>query len=168
MSGRSPRSLCLQAIHRPGVNNELAGYLSRNHPDPTEWHLLPLVAQHLFQYWFSRTGHPMVAASNALSQSWTGLYLFAYPPIPLLEKTLIKIREDQVNEVIVIAPTWARRSWYHLLLQMVCEIPFWLPHRHDLLSQCLPDKLTAWKLSGVPFRTKAFRCSYCGDSLYHP
>jgi len=182
-----PRSLKLRAIHRPGVNNELADYLSRNRPDPTEWHLSPLIAQRLFQawgrpqvdlfashrnkqlpLWFCRTGHPLAAASNALSQSWTGLYIYAFPPIPLLERTLIKIREDQAEEAIVLAPRWPRRSWYHLLLQMACEIPLLLPRRRDLLSQHLPDKgvlyhtdletlqLTAWKLSGKPSRTEVF------------
>ena len=59
---------------------------------------------HQLPCWFSRTDHPLAAASNTLSQSWTGLSIFACPPIPLLEKTLIKIREDQVEEVIVITP----------------------------------------------------------------
>ena len=68
-----------------------------------------------------------------------GMSLFAFPPIPLLERTLIKIREDQVEEVIVIAPSWPRRSWYNLLLQMACKIPLCLPLWGDLLSH-LPDK----------------------------
>ena len=96
------------------------------------------------------------------------LYLFAYHPIPLLEKTLIKIREDQVDEVIVIAPSWPRRSWCHFLLQMACEIPFRLLCQNDVLSQRLPEKgmlyhtdlvtlqLTAWKLISMPSRAKAF------------
>ena len=70
--------------------------------------------------------------------------IFAFPPIPLLERTLIKIREDQAEEVIVIAPVgqedpgtfsrWRARS---------------LPVSNsggDLLSQYLPDK-------GVPYHT---------------
>ena len=44
----------------------------------------------------------MVVALNALSQSWTGLSIYTFPPTPLLQRTLIKIREDQA-EVIVIA-----------------------------------------------------------------
>ena len=165
----------------------MADYLSHTRPDPTEWQLSLLIAQHLFQRWgrpkvnlfashqnhqlpcwFSQTRHPLAAASNALSQSWTGLSLYAFPPIPLLEKTLIKIREDQVEEVTVIAPSWLRRSWYHILLQMTCEIPLLLTCRRSLFSQCLPDKgvlyhtdletlqLMAWKLSSMPYRTRTF------------
>ena len=70
---------------------------------------------------------------------------------------LIRIRENQAQKVIVIAPSCPWRSWYHLLLQMACEIPLLLPCRRDL-SQFLPDKgmlyhtdlqtlrLTVWKL----------------------
>ena len=117
--------------------------------------------------WFC---HPVVVASDALSQSWTGLSLYASPLIPLLKKMLIKIRNDQADDVIVIAPSWPRRSWYHLLLQMACKVPFLLPHRRNFLSQCLPNKgtlyhiqpadpqiLTSWKLSSVPSRIKDFQ-----------
>ena len=103
----------------------------------------------------------------------------AFPPIPLLEKMLVKIREDQVDDVIVITPSWLRRSWYYLFLQMACEIPLLLPCRRDLLSQCLPNKgmlyhtdlltlrLTVWKLSGVPSMIEAFRGSYQNDPCCH-
>ena len=79
---------------------------------------------------------------------------------------MIKMREDQAGETIVITPSWPGRSWYNL--QMVCEVPLLLPCRWDLLSQCLPDKgmlyhadletlqLMAWKLSGIPLTTRAF------------
>ena len=98
-----------------------------------------------------------------------GLSLCTFTPLLLLERTLIKVREDQAEEVIVIAASSLTRSWYHLLLPMACEIPFLLPGRRHLLSQCLPNKsmlfhvnlktlrLTAWKLSCVPSRVMAFQ-----------
>ena len=163
-----------------------------------EWHLSPPIVHRLFQLrgnpqvdlfashlnhqlpcWFSQTDHTLAEASNALSQSWTGLSLFALRAIPLLVKTLIKIREDQAEEVIFIAPNWPRRSWYHLL-KMAYEIPLLLPHRWDLLSQCLPDKgvlyhtdlltfqLMEWKLSSVPSRTKGFRMQLSERSSLPP
>ena len=124
-----PSSITVKAIYRPGVN-ELADFLLHNCPDPTEWHLSEKVVLQLFQLWstsqvdlftshsnhqlplwFCWTGHQLASASDALSQPWTGLSLYAFPLIPLLEKTLVKIREDQAGEVIVIAPSWLRRSW---------------------------------------------------------
>ena len=101
-------------------------------------------------------------------------------PIPLLERTLIKIRENQAEEVIVIASSWLRRSWYHLLFQMVCEIPHRLPLWGDFLSQCLPDKgmlyhtdlvtlqLMAWKLSSMPSRTRVFLMQLSKQSSLPP
>ena len=160
----TPRSLKLQAVHRPGIKNELAVYLSRNRPDPTEWHLSLLIAQcpfqvwgrpqvdlfashqnHQFPLWFCQTGHPLAAASNVLSNHGQGctstpILPVPSPPIAFLKRTLIKIREDQVEEAIIITPNWPRRSWYHLRLQMVCEIPLLLPCRWNLLSQHLPTK----------------------------
>ena len=123
---------------------------------------------HQLSCWFSRIGHPLAVASNTLSQSWIGLSLFTYPPIPCLEKTLIKIMEDQVEEVIVIALSWPRRSWYHLLIQIVCEIPFRIPMsmgspvttpaRQGCAHTDLETlQLLGWKLSGVPSRIKCFQ-----------
>ena len=119
------RSITVRAIHRPGAN-ELANFLSCNHSDSTEYHLSERVVRQLFQLWstpqvdlftshlnhhlplwFCWTGHPLAVASDALSKPWTGL-----PLVPLLKRTLVKIREDQANKVIVIAPSWPRRSWY--------------------------------------------------------
>ena len=78
----------LIAVHRPGVCNELADYLSRNRPDPTEWSLaqqsynlivsrwgqpqLDLFASpanHKAALWFSRLPHPGAAAVDAFNQS---------------------------------------------------------------------------------------------------
>ena len=60
------------------------------------------------------------------------LSLYALPLIPLLEKMLVKIWEDQAVEVIVIAPSWPRK--YHLLLQMACESPSW---SHENFRYCI-------------------------------
>ena len=169
----------LIAVHRPGVCNELADYLSRNRPDPTEWSL----AQHSYNYivsrwgkpqldlfaspanhkaalWFSRLPHPGAAAVDAFNQSWTGWSVYAFPPFNLILKTLLKIRADKVQEVIMVTPHWPKRQWFPLLLQMATEPPLRLPLRIDLLQQRLVDRgvlyhpdlrtleLTAWRLTG--------------------
>ena len=59
--------------------------------------------------------HPSSTLDGAVS-------LPPFPYIPLLERTLIKIREDQVKEVVLITPSWLRRSLFHLLLQMAYKI----------------------------------------------
>ena len=166
------------AVHRPGVDNQLADYLSRNRPDPNEWSLsdhqcqrlwsmwgrpqLDLFASplnHKLPLWFSRTRCDGAAGADAFTQSWTGLSIYAFPPRNLLLKTLLKIREDQVEEAIVIAPHWPKRVWFPLLMEMATTKPHIFPVERGLLSQVLPEKgrlfhpdlltlqLSAWKLS---------------------
>ena len=167
----------LRAIHRPGVDNELADFLSRNRPDPSEWVLSQKVCDRLFRMWslpqvdlfashqnhrlpvwFGRYPHPQAAAHDALSQCWTGLSVYAFPPKSLLLQTVVKLRNDGVRDAIVIAPNWPRRTWFPLLQEMAQQ-SYQLPLAMDLLSQSLSDKgtlhhpdlrtlsLTAWRLS---------------------
>ena len=72
------------------------------------------------------------------------LSLYIFPLLSVLKKMLVKIKEDQEDEFIVITPSCLRRSWYHFLLQMAYEIPLLLPCRRDILSQHLPDKGTLY------------------------
>ena len=57
---------------------------------------------HQLALWFNLTGHLLVVASETLSQPCTALSRYGFPPIPFLEKTLVKIRKDQADKVIVI------------------------------------------------------------------
>ena len=167
------------AVHRRGIHNELADFLSRTRPDPTEWSLSNHVAHLLFSHWgtpimdlfasplnhkrplwFSREAVQGAAGTNALAQNWKGWYVYAFPPTNLILQTLTKIREEEV-EAIVLVPHWPRRGWFPLLLQMATEQPVMFHKRTDLLSQHLSERgvlyhpdlemlqLTAWKLNGA-------------------
>ena len=167
------------AVHRPGVNNELADFLSRNRPDPTEWSLSHRACSKLFRHWgtpqvdlfaspmnhklptwFSRHSCSAATAVDAFAQSWSGLFVYAFPPINLIRRVLLQIRNQQVEEAIVVVPNWPAREWFPLLLQMTSEIPVQFRLELDLLSQTLQDRetqfhpdlrqlqLTAWKLNG--------------------
>ena len=64
-----------------------------------------IFATHLNQHlkvWFCWAAHPMVASQNALIQPWMGQFLYTFPPIPILQRTVIKIIEDQAGEVVLI------------------------------------------------------------------
>ena len=108
-----PRSIRVRVIHWPGVNNELADFLSCNCPDTTDhragraervvlqlfqlWStpqvdLFTSPFNHHLPLWFWQTDHPLAAATDALSQPWTGLSLYAFLLIPLLKRMLFKIR----------------------------------------------------------------------------
>ena len=171
----------LLAVHRPGVDNILADYLSRNRADPREWSLNPRLCQRLFKMWgvpqvdlfavkqnaqlpvwYSRCVHPEAMATDAFSQRWTGLYVYAFPPFNLIQRTLTKLLVEGVEEAIVVVPNWPGRPWYNLLLEIACETPVRFQTSLDLLSQTLPNRgtlfhpdlrklaLTAWKLNAAP------------------
>jgi hypothetical protein len=123
---------------------------------------------HKLPLWFGRVPFPSATATDALSQCWTGWYVYGFPPFNLIRRMLIKLRDDQVEEAIVIVPYWPRRPWFPLLMNMACEEPVRLPPRLDLLSQELTERgtlyhpeirrlhLTAWKLNARPGTRPAF------------
>jgi hypothetical protein len=149
----------LVAVHRPGVDNHLADFLSRNRPDPTEWSLSASMcrrlwerwgrpqidlfashANHKLPAWFSRTNCPGSNGPDAFNQSWTGLSVYLFPPLNLLHRSLLKLKSDRVQNAIVVAPYWPKRIWFPLLCAMAAHPPWFLPKERNLLSQTLPDK----------------------------
>ena len=84
------------------------------------------------------------------------------PPINLIMKTLLKVRNEEVEDVILVVPFWSRKLWFPLLLQLTVDLPVQFRPRINLLSQRLAGAgelyhqdlatlhLTAWKLSGAP------------------
>ncbi|XP_056408050.1 uncharacterized protein LOC130306231 [Hyla sarda] len=92
---------------------------------------------------------------DALQQSWKFKIAYAFPPIPLIIRTLQKIRMEK-SKVIFIAPRWLKRGWYTLVQQLSIDHPYPLPVREDLLlqgRQFFKDlanlQLTAWLLNGL-------------------
>lgn len=171
-------SVQLRAIHRPGVDNTLADYLSRNRPDPLEWSLSTRVCDELFRQWgkpqidlfaspenhqlplwFSRHAHPDAIGTDALSHSWRGYNVYAFPPFNLILKTVLKLENEQVREAIVVTPNWTRQDWYPILLRLACEPPTKLRKELGLLSQKIQNRgtlfhpdletlhLVAWRLN---------------------
>ena len=109
--------------------------------------------------WFSKIPHPLATGTNTFNQSWTGLFVYAFPPFNLIQKTL-QIRVQGVEEAFVVVPIWPARMWYHFLREMATEAPILFKLEIDLLSQKLQDRgglyhqdlrhirLSAWRLSG--------------------
>ena len=91
--------------------------------------LFTTLLNHQLSLLFCRTSHPLAATADALSQLWTVLSLYAFPPIQHLKK----IRKDKADKVIIITPSRLRMSWYHLR-QMACEIFLLLSCRRNFLS----------------------------------
>jgi hypothetical protein len=145
--------ILLVAQHVPGIENTLADRLSRQFCPDTEWRLNPSVVQRLFDLWGSpnidlfateANKHCPVFASwqedprafhvDALTLDWSGMFVYAFPPIPILPLVVQKLLRDR-PEMILITPFWPRRPWFPQLLPLLIDHPVRLPHHTDLLTQ---------------------------------
>ena len=118
------QNIIVRARHIPGCLNVIADHLSRpNQPISTEWSLQPEIVKRIFRLWgtpevdmfatvsnshlprfMSPIPKPRALAVGALSQDWQGRSMYMFPPFPLLNKVIQRLRSTQTAEVILIAP----------------------------------------------------------------
>ena len=93
---------------------------------------------------------------DALLQPWDNLQAYAFPPIAIIRRVLVKLKSSKNCELTLIAPFWLQREWFPDLLELLSDVPITLSSRKDLLRQPhfhrfhqnLPMlQLTAWRLS---------------------
>jgi hypothetical protein len=166
----------VKAFYIPGKENVEADWASRFFEDGSDWRLetsvfqrisylfgpfnIDLFASHMNKQvaaFYSWLPDPESKAVDALSQVWPKKGAYAFPPFPLINQTLQRVR-DQGLSLLLIAPDWAQQTWYPLLLQLLVDYPRTLPglphlllnprgQQHPLIhNQSL--HLTAWPISG--------------------
>ncbi|KAA6384379.1 MAG: putative Transposon Tf2-6 polyprotein, partial [Streblomastix strix] len=120
----------IQITHLPGVRNEITDSLSRQsragdfklkekifRQTCLQMNLkstIDLFSQHfnnLLPRFMSTIGGHGETAIDALNQTWKKELPWIHPPIPLLPAVLKKIREEQI-EAMIIAPLWPGQIWY--------------------------------------------------------
>ena len=113
----------LLSINRPGIHNELADSMSWNRIDSTDWSFSPHSCRKLFrlwgtqqvdffaapnnhklQTWFSKIPHTLATGTDVFNQTWTGQCVFAFLPIILIQKILLRIRDQGVEGSIMVVP----------------------------------------------------------------
>ena len=180
------RSITVHAEHVPGRMNVKADYESRHFNDSSDWKLDPSLFSVLNQMFgpftvdlfasyrntqietfFSWRPDPKSAGIDALAQEWNHHLPYLFPPFALIGRCLQKIRKEEVQAAVLIAPIWPAQTWYPLLLDTLMDHPRVLPvHRQLILNHCnephpllLQGHLTlaAWPVSGNHCRTKAFQ-----------
>ena len=169
-----------------GGLNTRADLLSRpNLVIGSEWTLHQEVVQNLLHQWpaiidlfansltarlpvfFAPAWEPKAAGVDAFLQPWDNLQAYAFPPIAIIKRVLLKLRASHQCDLTLIAPFWPQREWFPDLLELLSDIPIELPKRRDLLRQphfhrshenLLMLRLTAWRLSSdSPVRQASLR-----------
>ena len=146
------RNIWLSAVHIPGRLNTGADEKSRVFSDNHEWmlnkHLFDeILLRHPgldFDLFASRLNNqissycswhadPSSAHVDAFTMNWNGLKFYAFPPFSLLPRCLQKISQDRAQGVL-IAPLWPTQTWFPVLLRHLCDQPWILLPRPDLLQ----------------------------------
>ena len=130
-------SIKCQASHISGIENTVADYLSRNlncheyylYPDAFE-KILPLIPFNLkldifasnenakLCHYVSLFEDPIAYAIDCFTFRWTS-YIYAFPPIPLILKSINKIKQDQVEFCLFVTPAWNTSTFIPLLIDML-------------------------------------------------
>ena len=137
-----------------GSSNVTADALSRpNQVIGSEWTLHQEVVDQLVHRWpamidlfatsltarlpvyFSPASDPRAAGTDALLQPWDDLQAYAFPPIAIIRRVLLKLRSSKNCELTLIAPFWPQRDWFPDLLELLSDVPITLSDRRDLLRQ---------------------------------
>ena len=140
------RSVHLFPQFIPGYLNVLADSLSsHSQVFDSEWTLCPQAVSELLRRWpatidlfatslnhrlpvyFSPMYDPMSAGTDAMLQSWDGLQAYAFPPFSILPRVLAKVRVSRGLGLTFVAPFWPQHHWFPDLLELLLEIPLFLP-----------------------------------------
>ena len=125
----------------PREDNEQADMLSKSSLETWDFGIRPDIALTLFEQFFrprldifaSRTFHvckhyytccPDTRAirADAFSVATWPDYSYAFPPLPLISKTLTKIKDSGITGLIV-TPRWTGTPWWSRLLHMALREP---------------------------------------------
>ena len=121
--------------------------------------------------------HSCSITSDAYAQPWSNLRLYAFPPFILLGRINHKVRQENVEEVVVITLVWENQSWFPLLLWSLVDLPIILLEIPAFLSNPLGElhplilqdrfRLAAWKVCRVESKIEAFLRMVSRSSSLH-
>ncbi len=128
----------LYPIHLAGSLNVVADLASRvGHVVSTEWALSPrcfkwitsrspwgmpsvdLFANqlnHRLPQYFSPCPDESAMQINALVAAWPREVLYAFPPSTIMDRVLVKIKEERCQRLLLVAPNLVEARWYPTLM----------------------------------------------------
>ena len=105
------------------------------------------------------------AGTDAMLQTWDNLQAYVFPPFDFIQRVLTKVRQSRNLEMTFVAPFWPLKPWFPDLLELLVDVPVFLPMQKDLLKQPhfhhyhrnLPVlRLTGFRIARDPRDTSAF------------
>ena len=127
----------ISAAHIPGKHNILADEASRKFQDAAEWKIPKCTFKSLVRafgkpdidLFASRLNHqlptyvswlpdPGSTYIDAMTISWSGKYIYAFPPFSMIWPMLSKIVQERVERALIVIPKWPTQSWYTLMLKL--------------------------------------------------
>ena len=128
--GQCPSGLSVQEDLRGKGPSKVRG-------SSVEWHLNPVVCKTVFNrlerplidLFATQKNHqlptyctwsldPLALHQDAISLEWTGITAYAFPPIALIPRVLLKLEKSPRCRMILIAPHWPRQMWFPRLTSM--------------------------------------------------
>ena len=165
----------LTARHLPGVLNFEANKSSRQFNEIIEWQLQPgiflkiidifstpeidLFACRLNNQLVSLKPDPGGCHVDAFSFSWSGKFVYIFPPFSLLNRCLQKLENDPPL-ALLIAPVWPTQVWWPRLLSLQVANPLLLIQDKDLLI--LPQSGTLHPLRN---QMRLMACLLSGNTM---
>ena len=165
------------STHISGVENNVADFLSR-HSHNHEFALKMDTFQHLtslinfrleidmfasknnkkLRNYVSLFDDPLASNIDAFSFSWPS-FIYVFPPIPLIDKALLKTYRDNVDYCLFITPAWNTLPVIPLLIKSLISRPILIPFTHLIgrLPCRHPFYLMAWPISGSNVKNKGFQ-----------
>ena len=67
-------------------------------------------------------------------QNWNIGLPYAFPPFSMISRVLLKIKQECVPLLILIAPVWSTQPWYPELLNLCVREPVLLPQGQEILK----------------------------------
>lgn len=130
---------------------------------------------HKIEKYISWKPDPMAVYINAWHVEWDFKLGYCFPPFSLIPSVLQKVEED-LAEIVLIAPLWPTQIWFPKLMELLVKDPIILPKVKNMIVNPLISSegntiikkliLIACRLSGKDFKTKAFR-QQLQTSYYH-
>ena len=73
---------------------------------------------------------------DSFTVSWHSFKFYAFPPFPVISKTLKKIKPEKA-EAILLVPHWSSKAWFPVLLKIFIDISVLITSRENRLK--LPE-----------------------------